>query len=122
MSITYLRIASAIIFFVFIFSFGFWLRKAGKPYNGILLNVHKLISIAAVILFGVTVFQISKASGLTSNELTATVVTGILLLSTIISGGLTSINTMPVALLRMHQVTLILATISSAITFYILLR
>jgi hypothetical protein len=122
MSITYLRIASAIIFFVLIFSFGFWLSKAGKPYNGILLNVHKLISIAAVVLFGVTVFQISKASGLTSNELTATVVTGILLLSTIISGGLTSINTMPVALLRMHQVTLILATISSAITFYILLR
>lgn len=30
--------------------FGFWLSRTGKPYNGILFNVHKLIALGAVIL------------------------------------------------------------------------
>ena len=122
MSITYLRVAGAIIFFVLIFSSGFWLMNAGKPYNNALLNVHKLISIAAVVLFGVTVFQISKISALTSIELATTVVTGILFLGTIVSGGLSSINTMPTAFLILHRVTLSLVTVSTAITLFVLLR
>ncbi len=30
--------------------FGFWLGKIGKPYNGILFNIHKLIALGTVIL------------------------------------------------------------------------
>ena len=37
--------------------FGFWLSLAGKPYNGILFNIHKLIALGGVI---VTVIQLSK--------------------------------------------------------------
>ena len=33
MSTTQLRIAGAGLFFVFIFLFGFWLSRSGKPYN-----------------------------------------------------------------------------------------
>jgi hypothetical protein len=30
--------------------FGFWVSSAGKPYNGALFNVHKLLALAAVVL------------------------------------------------------------------------
>jgi hypothetical protein len=122
MSITHLRILGAVLFLVAIFVSGFWLRGAGKPYNSALLNVHKLIALAAAVLFVVTVIQINKASGLSGIELAATIVTGILLLGAIISGGLSSISTMPIVVVRIHQITLSLATVFTAITLYILLH
>ncbi len=121
MSITALRVTGAILFFVLIFAIGIWLMKIGKPYNGVLLNAHKLISLAAVVLFGVTVYQISKATGLTSIELTATIVTAIFLLAAVISGGLSSIKAMPLIFLIIHRVTLSLGTVSVGVTLYLLL-
>jgi hypothetical protein len=37
--------------------FGFWLSHSGKPYNGLLFNLHKLIALGAVV---VTIIQLSK--------------------------------------------------------------
>ncbi len=38
------------ILFALTLAFGFWLSHAGKPYNGLLFNVHKLIALGAVVL------------------------------------------------------------------------
>jgi hypothetical protein len=122
MSITNLRILGAVLFFVAIFVTGFVLRGAGKPYNSALLNVHKLIALAAAVLFIITVVKINKASGLSTLELAMTIVTGILLLGAIVSGGLSSISTMPIIVVRIHQITLSLATVFVAITLYFLLH
>ncbi len=46
---------------------GFGVSSAGKPYNGILFNIHKLIALAAVILTGVQVakwFKLTEASAI----------------------------------------------------------
>ena len=122
MSTATLRIVGAVLLFIIIITTGFFLSNTGKPYNSALLTGHKLISIAAAVFFGITVFQISKAAGLSAMELTGTIVTGILFLSTIISGGLSSINTMPIIFLRIHQISLSLLTISTALTLYTLLH
>jgi hypothetical protein len=122
MSITNLRILGAVLFVLAIFVTGFVLRGAGKPYSSALLNVHKLIALAATVLFVITVVQINKASGLSTLELAMTIVTGILLLGAIVSGGLSSISTMPIVVVRIHQITLSLATVFTAITLYILLH
>ena len=39
-------------------AFGFWLRKTGKPYNGLLFNVHKLLALGNVIFTGMMVFRL----------------------------------------------------------------
>ena len=122
MSITNLRILGAVLFVVAIFVSGFVLRGAGKPYSSALLNVHKLIAVAAAVLFIITVVQINKASGLSTLELAMTIVTGIFILGAIVSGGLSSIGTMPVFLVRIHQITLSLATVFVAITLCFLLH
>jgi predicted CDP-diglyceride synthetase/phosphatidate cytidylyltransferase len=45
------------ILFLLTLAFGFWLSHAGKPYNGILFNVHKLIALGAVVLAGIQFYK-----------------------------------------------------------------
>lgn len=45
------------ILFLLTMLFGFWLSRAGIPYNGLLFNIHKLIALACVVLLGI---QVSK--------------------------------------------------------------
>jgi hypothetical protein len=45
------------LLFLLTLGFGFWLSKTGKPYNGILFNIHKLLALGTVI---VLVIQFSK--------------------------------------------------------------
>lgn len=50
------------IFFLGTVGFGFWVSKAGKPYNGLLFNIHKLIALGAAILTGIRVFKLNPFS------------------------------------------------------------
>ncbi len=49
-----------IIGFLITVAFGFWLGMIGKPYNGILFNIHKLIALSVVILASLQVYKIFK--------------------------------------------------------------
>ncbi len=46
---------SPALVFVLTVAFGFWLRKTGKPYNGLLFNVHKLLALGNVIITAMVV-------------------------------------------------------------------
>ncbi len=46
------------ILFLVIIGVGFWVSKLGKPYNGLLFNIHKLIALAAAILTGIRIFRL----------------------------------------------------------------
>jgi hypothetical protein len=45
------------ILFALTLVFGFWLSHAGKPYSGLLFNIHKLIALGCVVILGI---QFSK--------------------------------------------------------------
>ena len=117
-----LRVAGAILFSVLILATGFWLGVAGRPFNSALLNAHKLISLAAVVLLGITAFQVNRASGLAAPQITSLAATGILLLAAVVSGGLSSIDTVSRTMVMLHRVSLSLAGVSTALTLYLLLR
>jgi heme A synthase len=123
MSADLLRVVGSTgLFFLFIFLLGYWLSNSGKPYNVIILTIHKLISVAAVVFLVVTIYQMNRVAKLNGVELTVSVITGLLFLSAIISGGLLSTNKpMPVAIVRMHQITPFLTVFCTAITLYLLL-
>jgi hypothetical protein len=110
------------LFYLFIFVSGFWLGRSGKPYNGIVFNIHKLIAVLAVVFLVITMCQISQVARLSAMELTTGVVTGVFFLGAIISGGVLSISkSIPAAILTMHQITVFLTALSTAATFYLLL-
>ncbi len=90
MNATQVRIASLALFFVLIFIFGFWLSRSGKPYNGILFNLHKLISLGAVLFLGLTAAKAHQTAPLDLAQIAALAVTVVCFLSAIVTGGLLS--------------------------------
>jgi hypothetical protein len=46
------------IIFLLTLVFGIWLSNSGKPYNGILFNIHKLIALGAVIATTMQIYKI----------------------------------------------------------------
>jgi hypothetical protein len=65
----------------------------------------------------------NQAAALSAIEMTAVVVSGLLFLGTIISGGLLSAeNSIPAAVSVMHQITPYLTVLSTAATLYLLLN
>lgn len=118
-----LRFVGALVFFLFIFISGFWLSRSGKPYSGIILTIHKLISLAAIVLLGITIYRVNQAARLSAIEPLAAVVTGLFFLGTMITGGLLSTDkAMPAIVLRLHQITPYLTVLSTAATLYLLSR
>src|SRR4030042_5090372 len=90
MNPTQLRVVGAGLFYLFIFLSGFWLSKSGKPFNGIILTIHKLISLAAVFFLVIIMIQSNRVAALSATELIAGVITGLFFLSLMITGGLLS--------------------------------
>ena len=116
------RIVGAGLFCLFIYLSGIWLTRSGKPYNGIVLTVHKLISLAAAVLLGIFIYRTHQVAPLRTVELAAGVVTGSFFLDAVVSGGLLSIGKpMPGVILTMHRITPYLTVVSAAVTLYLLL-
>ena len=114
-------VGGAGLFFVFIFLSGVWLSRSGKPLNGIILTIHKLISLAAIVFLVITIYQVNQAADLSALGLIAGVVTGLFFIGTIITGGLLSTGKpMPAAILAAHQAAPFLTVLSTAATLYLL--
>jgi hypothetical protein len=122
MSTTQIRLVSAGLFFLFIFLSGFWLSNSGKPLNVWIMTIHKLISLGALVFLAVTVYQVNQVARLTQLEITAGIVTGVLFICAIATGGLLSTaKQMPTLVLKFHQVAPYLIVVSTAVTLYLLL-
>jgi heme A synthase len=101
---------------------GFWLSRRGKPYNIILSSVHKLISLAVLVYFIIFVFQTNRSIPLNPPEIAASVVTVLLFIALITTGGiLSAVKTIPHAIQMIHRILPYLAIISTVATFYLLL-
>jgi hypothetical protein len=122
MSTTQLRFAGAALFYVFIFVSGFWLTRSGKPYNQLVFNVHKLIALAAVVLFVITLARINRVTTLNAAQVIASIVTGVLVLSLFVTGALLSIEKpMPAIVTTLHHIMPYLALLSTAVALYFLI-
>jgi hypothetical protein len=101
---------------------GVWLNHLGKPYPSLVFTIHKLISLATIITTAVTINYLHQLVTVRPViEVSAIVVTGLLFLCLLISGGLLSIGkTLPGLVLRIHQAAPLLAVISTVSTFYLL--
>jgi hypothetical protein len=113
------------VFFLLILLSGYWLSRSGKPYSTIVFTIHKLISLAAVVLFGIIVYRVNRGGTLSTTGLLAAIVAGMFFLGTMVTGGLLSIpidNPMPAIVHKLHQVTPYLTVLSTAVTLYLLSR
>ena len=115
------QLINAGLFFLFIFIFGFWLRFSGKPYNTLLITIHKLIGLGLGIYLGLKVHEVYQKSSLGSTEIISIVVTVLLFVALVASGSLLSAEKeMPGIVKSIHSVLPYLTIISTGVTIYLL--
>ena len=86
-------------------AFGFWLSSAGKPYNGVLFNIHKLIALGGVIYAGWQLSQWMRAANTPAALVVLLVVAALCVIAPFVSGGLLSAGKLDYALmLRIHRI------------------
>jgi hypothetical protein len=110
------------VFFLLILLSGFWLSSAGRPFNSILLTLHKLISITAVVYLIVNVIRIHRVTPLSLLEIVLCVASLLFFLVMVATGGLLSIaKPMPAFVHKIHQTMPYVVILTTGITLYQLL-
>jgi len=107
--------------FLIIIGFGLWVRKVGKPYNGLLFNIHKLIALGAVILTGIRIFKLDPFATfpIMAILLFALAVLGVIGLFT--TGTIMSIkDEVPKVALLIHRILPAVIFISMSISIYLI--
>jgi len=100
---------------------GFWLSRAGKPYNGLIFNVHKLIALAAVVVAVVQAVDTLKTVAAQPLVLTLLAVIGLCAVALFVTGALMSANRAPyAALLMIHRVAPLLVVVAAPLALYLL--
>lgn len=123
MNIFQLRFVNISLFFLLIFSSGYWLHHSGKPYGAVLFNLHKLIGFGLFVLIVIRVIQLHRAMPLSAPELIACAIAGLFFLATIVFGGLVSIdNPMPAFVSPAHKLLPYLTLLSTGLSLYLLLK
>ncbi|HSK89488.1 MAG TPA: hypothetical protein VK880_14090 [Anaerolineales bacterium] len=123
MNIFELRFVNIGLFFLLIFSSGYWLHHSGKPYGAVLFNAHKLICLAVFIFLIVNISRMNRGTPLSALEFTVCVVSGLLFVATIVSGGLVSIDkSWPTFVPILHKLLPYLTMLSTAVSLYLLFR
>jgi hypothetical protein len=106
--------------FILVILSGFWLYRSGRPINTVVLTIHKLIALGTLILIGVTVYQFHQIAALSATTWIAVVVTGVLFITTIITGGLLSLEQPVAAVSIVHKIGPFLTVAGVSVTMYLL--
>lgn len=122
MNITIKLTGLGLLFLLIIIS-GIWLTKTGRPYQNIVFNVHKLISLLTVVLGAIMVYNLQKGLEISGLATSLMILAGIMFIILIITGGLLNLDKPFYDTLRIvHRVLSPLSIILTIIVFYILLK
>lgn len=111
------------VLFVLTLAFGFWLSNSGKPYNGLLFNVHKLIALAAVVVAIIQFTKTLKSANSLTLVIVLLVVAALCVVALFASGALMSAGKLDYAfMLTIHRIALAVLAIILALIVYFLER
>jgi hypothetical protein len=98
--------------------FGFWLSQRGKPYNGLLFNLHKLIALGAVVVMGIRLSKELNTGDSPVLILVLLIVSAVSIVALFASGALMSIGKQDYTLtLTIHRISLVTLAIALALIF-----
>jgi hypothetical protein len=111
------------VVFLLTLASGVWLGLNGKPFNGVLFNLHKLIALGGVILAGMQIVRALRAVDAGTLLIALVIVAGLCILALFASGALISAGVWKYTLLRgVHTTASILVTLALAGVAYLLAR
>ncbi len=111
------------ILFALTLAFGFWVSRLGKPYNGLLFNIHKLLALGAVIDPAIQFSKAFPTTGSLAILIAALVVAAACGVALFASGALMSAGKLDYIVLRtIHRLAPPLLGLSVAAAIYLLSR
>jgi len=116
------RVFGIILTFPIIFLSGFWLSHAGKLFGGVAGFIHKIISLAAVILLISLVAYAHHAARLSGIEWAVCVLAVLLFIAAMVSGGMVMADVFVQPARMAHRVAPYLVLLSSAAVIWLLRR
>ncbi len=107
--------------FILTLAFGFWLSRVGRPYNGVLFNVHKLIALGTVVVTAIQMVELLRNAETQALVIVLLVVAVLCVIAIFASGALMSAGELNYALmLTIHKVAPILLVLCCALVLYFL--
>jgi hypothetical protein len=123
MQILTARFIVAVLLFILMILSGIWMRRSGKPYNVIILNVHRLISLAALVMMVLLVIPYLSGSEMTPGLWTLLSITSLFTLTALLSGWfLNRDNDTTPYMLMLHKFTPYLVTGLTTLMLFLLIR
>ena len=119
MSTIRIRIILIASLFLLVIITGFVLRRIDKPYPALMLNVHKFLSLGALVLVIVTLSPLMDKSTLNLLDIIVLSLTGLFYLGALISGGLMDyFDTVYKTLKILHKISPVLVISGLIYIFY----
>ena len=104
-------------------AFGLWVSLTGRPYNGLLFNVHKLLALACVVLTLIPLVGLLKASPAHATALALLALAALCVIVLFATGAVMSIGTFARALVLLaHRIALVLLPLSLVVSVYLINR
>jgi hypothetical protein len=115
------RLLNPIFCFLLTLVFGFWLSRRGKPYNGLLFNVHKLVALAAVILSVMVLYRLLKVLDLATLTILLLVTAASSVITLFVSGAFMSANLGEYRVMKLiHNISPFILVIAMGSMFFLL--
>jgi hypothetical protein len=104
-------------------AFGLWVSHIGKPYNGLLFNVHKLLALGTVILTVIRLVKALKTVDASALIIVSLIVAAVCVIALFLTGAFMSIGNLDYTLvLTIHRIALALVGVSTALVVYLLVK
>jgi hypothetical protein len=111
----------AVFVFLIIALSGLWMNKSGKPYNAVVLAIHKLLSTGILAFIIYTLYQWQKVVAFSSHVLMTCIALVVLFLIAIITGGVLSTGKqIPSAISLFHKASAYISIAGTGITLFLL--
>jgi hypothetical protein len=102
-------------------AFGCWMSRLGKPYNGILFNIHKLAALGAVVFAGIQTYNLLKGANVQGIIIGLAAICLLCVIALFATGAFMSIGNLPHApLLTVHKIALTLLPFAAVSMVYFL--
>ncbi len=111
------KIITSIVLTVLVIITGVVLTKKGSPYPGLLFNVHKLLTLAAITLLVLIVIQLMKGTPVSTIDWVFIILTGLFMIGSLITGGLLNVEGAAYSTMRiLHKIVPVVGIILAVLT------
>ena len=110
----------SIVAFVVTIGTGIWLSQLGRPLNGVLFTVHKLVALGAVLAVTIPIFGMLRSAPAPTLAITFLILGGIGVVGLFATGALISLNHTAIALTWIHRIAPIVVLLATGWAIYLL--